>query len=501
MDARIEKRIGVKSLLDKVVSAEAAAALIENGTVVGMSGFTRAGDAKVVPMALVERAKNEEIKLDVYTGASLGPEVDNYLAAAGVIRKRGPFQGDAVIRGLINKGNVTYVDAHLSHNAELVRQGIIGPIKHAIIEAVAITEDGLIIPTNSEGNSPIFAEYAENIIIELNLAHPETLIGIHDIYVPAEQGKRDALPITNAEQRIGEIGIRVDSNKIQAIVISEEPDAPSLIVPPDEETQTMANILLDFFRSEIKAGRLTNELMPLQSGVGSVANAVLDGFADSEFENLVVSSEVLQDAVFNLIDAGKVKFAAATSITLTEELQKKVYGNLEAYADKICLRPQEISNHPELIRRLGLISINTALELDIYGNVNSTHVSGTKMMNGIGGSGDFARNARLGIFVTKSYAKGGAISSIVPMVSHVDHTEHDVDVIVTEQGIADLRGLAPKERVPLIIENCAHPDFKEQLWDYYNRAVEKLGPVQTPHLLDEALSWHVALAEKGTMKK
>ena len=501
MDPRVEKRLGLKELAGKIMSAQEAAALIEDGSVVGMSGFTRAGDAKVVPMALVERAQNEKFKIDVYTGASLGPEVDNHLAAAGVINKRGPFQGDAVMRGLINKGEISYVDAHLSHNAELVRQGIIGPIKHAIIEAVAITEDGQIIPTNSVGNSPIFAQYAENIIIELNIAHPESLIGIHDIYVPAEQGKREPFPITNAEQRIGTKGIVVDPAKIQAIVISEEPDAPSLIVPPDEETQDMANLLLEFFRSEIKAGRLTNELMPLQSGVGSVANAVLDGFADSEFENLVVSSEVLQDAVFNLIDAGKVKFAAATSITLTKELQEKVYGNLEKYADKILLRPQEISNHPELIRRLGLISINTALELDIYGNVNSTHVSGTKMMNGIGGSGDFARNARLGIFVTKSYAKGGAISSIVPMVSHVDHTEHDVDVIVTEQGIADLRGLAPKERVELIINNCAHPDFKEQLRDYYNRAVEATGNAQTPHILEEALSWHVNLAKNKTMKK
>jgi len=498
---QIAKRLGIKGLEEKVMTASEAAALIVDGTVVGMSGFTRAGDAKVVPMALVERAKNEQIKIDVYTGASLGPEVDNHLAAAGVINKRGPFQGDRVMRNLINTGEITYVDAHLSHNAELVRQGVIGPIKHAIIEAVAITEDGYLIPTTSVGNSPIFADYAENIIVELNITHPETLIGIHDIYVPGEQGKREPFPITNADQRIGTKGIKIDPAKIQAIVISEEPDAPSLIVPPDEETQKMADQLLEFFQSEIDAGRLTKELMPLQSGVGSVANAVLDGFANSDFENLVVSSEVLQDAVFNLIDAGKVRFAAATSITLTEELQKKVYGNLEAYADKILLRPQEISNHPELIRRLGLISINTALELDIYGNVNSTHVSGTKMMNGIGGSGDFARNARLGIFVTKSYAKGGDVSSIVPMVSHVDHTEHDVDVIVTEQGIADLRGLAPKERVPLIIENCAHPDFKEQLWDYYNRAVEKLGNVQTPHILEEALSWHVNLAENKTMKK
>ncbi|MCP1146288.1 acetyl-CoA hydrolase/transferase family protein [Lysinibacillus endophyticus] len=501
MDPRVEKRLGLKQLAEKVVSAQEAAALIEDGSVVGMSGFTRAGDAKVVPMALVERAKNEKFKIDVYTGASLGPEVDKYLAEAGVIRKRGPFQADAGIRNLINAGEITYVDAHLSHNAELVRQGIIGPIKHAIIEAVAITEEGYIIPTTSVGNSPIFVEYAENVIIELNITHPESMIGIHDIYVPGEQGKREPIPMTDPEQRIGTIGIKVDPAKIQAIVVSEEPDAPSMIVPPDEETQRMANLLLDFFRDEIKAGRLTNELMPLQSGVGSVANAVLDGFADSEFENLVVASEVLQDAVFNLIDAGKVRFAAAASITLTKELQEKVYGNLERYADKICLRPQEISNHPELIRRLGLISINTALELDIYGNVNSTHVSGTRMMNGIGGSGDFARNARLGIFVTKSYAKGGAISSIVPMVSHVDHTEHDVDIIVTEQGLADLRGLAPKERAKVIIENCAHPDYKEQLWDYFNRAVEATGNHQTPHILEEALSWHVNLAKNKTMKK
>lgn len=501
MEAIIEKRLGLKELHGKVVSAEEAAKLISNGDVVGMSGFTRAGDAKVVPTALAERAKNETFSIDVYTGASLGPEVDNNLAVAGGIRKRGPFIGDRGIRTLINSGDVLYADMHLSHNAEQYRQDIFGKVNYAIIEAVAITEDGFLVPTTSIGNSPIICDSAENIIVELNISHPETLIGIHDIYIPGAQGKREAIPMTDATQRIGDIGIKIDPAKIKAIVISEEPDAPSLIVPPDEETQDIANHLLDFFRSEIKAGRLTNELMPLQSGVGSVANAVLDGFAHSEFENLIVASEVLQDAVFNLIDAGKVNFAAATSITLTEELQKKVYGNLDKYADKILLRPQEISNHPEVIRRLGLISINTALEADIYGNVNSTHVSGSKMMNGIGGSGDFARNARLGIFVTKSYAKGGAISSIVPMVTHVDHTEHDVDVLVTEQGVADLRGLAPKERVPLIIENCVHPDYRQQLWDYYNEAVEKLGAVQTPHILSKAFEMYENLEKTGSMKK
>ncbi|KMY30878.1 acetyl-CoA hydrolase [Lysinibacillus xylanilyticus] len=500
MAEKLAKKLRNEQLRSKVVTAEEAASWIKDGMVLGMSGFTRAGDVKVVPLALVEKAKKESFKVDVYTGASLGPEVDQYLAEAGVIRKRGPFQADTGIRNKINSGEITFVDAHLSHNAELVRQGIIGPIDFAIIEAAAITEDGLLIPTTSVGNSPIFVQEADQIIIELNVAQLDALEGVHDIFVPGPQGKRDPIPLQNVSDRLGIIGIPLDLDKVKGIVISDILDAPSTIVPADEETDIMANHLLNFLREEIKVGRLTTSLRPIQSGVGSVANAVLLGFKDSEFENLEVYSEVLQDAVFELIDAGKVNFASATSITLSEEVGNQVYGNFEKYADKLVLRPQEISNQPEIIRRLGLISVNTALEVDIYGNVNSTHVSGTKMMNGIGGSGDFARNARLGIFVTKSYAKGGNISSIVPMVSHVDHTEHDVDVIVTEQGVADLRGLAPKERVGLIIDNCAHPEYREQLWKYFNDANEATGGHHTPHNLEKALSWHVNYAKNGTMK-
>ncbi|MFJ5564683.1 succinate CoA transferase [Lysinibacillus xylanilyticus] len=500
MAEKLAKKLRNEQLRSKVVTAEEAASWIKDGMVLGMSGFTRAGDVKVVPLALVEKAKKESFKVDVYTGASLGPEVDQYLAEAGVIRKRGPFQADAGIRNKINSGEITFVDAHLSHNAELVRQGIIGPIDFAIIEAAAITEDGLLIPTTSVGNSPIFVQEADQIIIELNVAQLDALEGVHDIFVPGPQGKRDPIPLQNVSDRLGIIGIPLDLDKVKGIVISDILDAPSTIVPADEETDIMANHLLNFLREEIKVGRLTTSLRPIQSGVGSVANAVLLGFKDSEFENLEVYSEVLQDAVFELIDAGKINFASATSITLSEEVGNQVYGNFEKYADKLVLRPQEISNQPEIIRRLGLISVNTALEVDIYGNVNSTHVSGTKMMNGIGGSGDFARNARLGIFVTKSYAKGGNISSIVPMVSHVDHTEHDVDVIVTEQGVADLRGLAPKERVGLIIDNCAHPEYREQLWKYFNDANEATGGHHTPHNLEKALSWHVNYAKNGTMK-
>lgn len=497
MNSRITEQLRNMELQKKIVSAAEAASWIEDGMTLGLSGFTRAGDAKAVPMALVDKAKDGPFKVNVYTGASLGSDIDKLMAEAGIIHKRLPFQADSSMRRKINEQELLFTDQHLSHVAEMVRSEVLNPIDFAIIEAVAITEEGEIIPSTSVGNSTIFLEKANSVIIELNLAQPAALEGMHDIYEPGEQGKRLPIALTSVDGRIGSTGMKVDLEKIKGIVLTNDLDSPSTIVPPDEDTATMANHLIEFLREEIRAGRLTNQLAPLQSGIGSVANAVLHGLLDSEFEELEVYSEVLQDAVFDLLDSGKVRFASGCSITLSQEKMQTVFPKLDQYKDQLVLRPQEISNHPEVIRRLGLISINTALEADIYGNVNSTHVCGTKMMNGIGGSGDFARNSRLAIFVTKSVAKNGDISSIVPFVSHVDHTEHDVDVLVTEQGYADLRGLAPVERARLIIENCMHPLYKEQMTAYFEEALARGG--QTPHVLEKAFSWHLSYAETGTM--
>lgn len=496
MDHKLH-RIKVSELQKRVVSADEAASWIKDGMTLGLSGFTRAGDAKAIPYALVRRAKTEQFKVNVFTGASLGSDVDKLMAEAGIVHKRLPFQADPTMRRKINGGDMLFVDHHLSQTAEWIRAGVIESIDFAVIEALEITEDGMIIPTTSVGNSSVFVKHAKNVIIEINLSQPQLFKGVHDIYEPEKQGQRSPIPLAHVCDRIGTIGIPVDLEKVRAIVFTDQPDSPSTILQSDDETEMMAEHLLNFLRSEVASGRLTNQLAPLQSGIGSVANAVLHGLIDSEFEDMEVYSEVLQDAVFDLIDAGKVKFASASSITLSKEKMDQVFGNFEKYRDKIILRPQEITNHPGLIRRLGLISINTALEFDMYGNVNSTHVSGSKMMNGIGGSGDFARNARLSIFVTKSIAKGGIISSIVPFATHVDHTEHDVDIVVTEQGYADLRGLAPRERVPLIIENCMHPAYRDQMRAYYEEALLRGG--QTPHVLEKAFSWHANLANNGTM--
>jgi succinyl-CoA:acetate CoA-transferase len=490
-------RIKDKRLWDRVVTPEEAASWIQDGMTLGLSGFTRAGDVKAVPFALVKRAEKESFKVNVYTGASLGSDIDKLFAEVGILGKRLPFQADPTMRNKINNGEILFIDQHLSHTAELIRANVMDPIDFAILEALSITEDGMVIPTTSVGNSMSFALNAKSIIIEINLAHTVNLEGLHDLYEPGKQGERNPIPLTQADDRIGTIGIPIDIEKVRGIVFTNQLDSPSTIVPPDEETVIMARHLIEFLRKEVEVGRLTERLAPLQSGIGSIANAVLHGLLDSEFTDLEVYSEVLQDSVFDLMDAGKVRFASCCSITLSEAKMTEVFTNFEKYRDRIIMRPQEISNHPEIIRRLGLISINTALELDIYGNVNSTHVLGTKMMNGIGGSGDFARNARLAVFVTKSIAKGGRISSIVPFVSHVDHTEHDVDVIVTEQGYADLRGLAPRERVELIIERCAHPMYRAQLRDYYQEALTRGG--QTPHVLEKAFSWHTDFAAHGTM--
>jgi len=490
-------RIRNENLHNRVVSAEEAASWIQDGMTLGLSGFTRAGDAKAVPLALVERAKTDPLKVNLFTGASLGCDIDKLFAENNMIIKRLPFQADASMRKKINKGEFYFYDQHLSHTSEMLRSGTLPAIDIAILEALAITEDGMIIPTTSTGNNLAFAQSAKSIIVEINLTQPELLEGVHDLYAPGKQGERGPVPIMKPQDRIGVKGIKVDPERIRGIVFTEIPDSPSTIFEPDEETNMIAQHLITFLRKEVESGRLTNSLAPLQSGIGSVANAVLSGMVNSEFENLTVYSEVLQDAVFELLDAGKVNFASCCSITLSAPMMEKVFNNMEKYRDRLIMRPQEISNLPEVIRRMGLIAMNTALEFDIYGNVNSTHVSGTHMMNGIGGSGDFARNSRISIFVTKSIAKDGAISSIVPMVSHVDHTEHDVQVVATEQGYADLRGLAPRERAMLIIENCAHPMYKEQLRAYYEEALTRGG--QTPHVLEKALSWHTNYAQKGTM--
>ena len=496
----ISDRVRNKDLQAKIVSAEEVAAYIKPGMSIGMSGFTASSYPKAIPLALAERMKKEPFKIDLWTGASTGPELDDTLAAVHGIAKRLPYQTDAILRGEINDGSVDYLDLHLSESAQLGRVGYLGKLDLAIVEAVAITEEGNIIPSTSLGNAASYVQQADIVIVEVNTTQPLELEGMHDVYVPLDPPHRLPIPIVKADDRVGTPFIPCTPDKIKFIVPCDIKDHTRDLAPIDENSKKMSHFTLEFLNAEIKAGRMPKNLLPLQSGVGNVANAVMAGFVDSDLEDLTVYTEVIQDGMLDLIDANKLNFASGTAFSPSPAGMERFYKDVAKYKKYLLLRPQEISNSPEVVHRLGVIAMNTALEVDIYGNVNSTHVTGTKMMNGIGGSGDFARNAFLTIFYTPSIAKNGAISSIVPMCSHIDHTEHDVDVIITEQGIADLRGLAPKKRALEIINNCVHPDYKPVLLDYYNRAVEATKHAHTPHIIKEALSFHEKFIETKSMK-
>jgi succinyl-CoA:acetate CoA-transferase len=490
----------------RLATAEEAAALVRPGDNVGISGFTGAGYPKAVPVALAARMaaaheRGEEFRIGLWSGASTAPDADGVLAEVQGVSTRLPYNSDPVLRRSINDGSVDYVDAHLSHSAQQMWFGFYGALDVAIVEVTAILSNGLLVPSSSVGNNKTWLDQADKVVLEVNRWQPRELEGFHDIYYgTALPPHRQPLLMTEPMQRIGDPYLRVDPDKVVAVVETDAPDRNEPFDPPSETSQAIAAHLLDFLRHEVAAGRMPPELLPLQSGVGNTANAVLAGLDGSEFSGLTAFTEVLQDSMLDLLDSGTLASASATSFGLSDAGVRRFMSNINDYKGRILLRSEEISNHPELVRRLGVIAMNGMIEADIYGNVNSTHVMGSAIMNGIGGSGDFARNAFLTFFLTPSTAKGGAISTIVPMVSHVDHTEHDVHVLVTEQGLADLRGLSPKRRAERIIDHCAHPDYREPLWDYFQRAqAARPNARHTPHLLDEALSWHQRMLETGHM--
>lgn len=469
----MENRIRNKEILNKLTDAETAAALIQKGSLVGMSGFTAVGYPKALPMALAKRAEAEVgFKISLITGASVGDELDGSLVRADVVDRRYPYQTNKSMRDAINSGKVNYVDMHLSQVPYWIKHNYFGKIDFAVVEAAAIDEQGNIIPTVSVGCADTLVRYADKVIVEINSCVPETIEGLHDIYNAEKIPNTKPIPLVRPDDRIGTPYIPCSPDKIAAVIVCDIPDGNSELKEADETMQKIAENLIGFLQDEVKAERLPLPLPPFQSGVGGVANAVLSCLEKSDFENLTVYTEVMQDAVVRLIKSGKVKTASGTALTISPSKKTELYAELPALKDKIVIRPEEISNSPEVIRRLGLIAMNTALEVDLSGNVNSTHVNGSRVMNGIGGSGDFARNAGLTIFTTASTAKNGTLSCVVPYVSHVDHTEHDVDVIITEQGVADLRGLTAYERAEVLIEKCAHPDFRPALREYLVKVIE-----------------------------
>lgn len=485
------------------LTAVEAAALIKNDETIGFGGFTPAGSPKAVSReiaqrAIVEHEAGRPFAVGVVTGASTGPSLDGVLAKSDAIKFRTPYQSDPDLRKRINTGKTRFFDMHLSQLPQAVRYGFLGPMDWAIVEVCDVQPNGEVTLTSSVGASPTFLHQAKRVILELNKRHPAALRGFHDIYEPQDPPTRQHIPIYAPQDRIGTETVKIDPAKIVGVVHTDLDDEVSAFDEPNDVTRRIGENVANFLAGEIRESRVPREFLPIQSGVGNIANAVLFAMGSHpDIPAFNMYTEVIQDSVIQLMRDGRIPFASGSSLTISNGVMADLYRDLEQFRGRLLLRPQEISNNPEVVRRIGIISINTALELDVYGNVNSTHVMGRQMMNGIGGSGDFTRNAFISIFTCPSLVKGGKISPIVPMVTHLDHSEHSVQIIVTEQGVADLRGKSPHERASLIIKKCAHPEYRPLLEAYLKLG----GETHTPQTFDNAYAFHRAFLADGDMRK
>lgn len=484
-----------------VLEAEEAVTLIKDGDTVAFSGFSPAGAAKAVPRALAKfaqqaHAQGNPYKVRVLTGASTDRSIDDALAEAEAISWRAPYQSAPGLREQINRQEVEFVDMHLSHVPQTVAFGFFGKIDVAVVEATEISPDGRVYLTTSVGASPTYLRYADKVIIEINSGQSQRLREITDIFIMPPPPRRSPIPIFDPLTRIGWPYAVVDPRKVIAIVENDESDHVAEFTPPDENGRKIAEHVVAFLIAEMRSGRIPKSLLPLQAGVGNVANSVMAALGDHpDIPSFKMYSEVFQDAMLDLMIKEKLLVASATSLTLSPPKMQQVRDNFDFFSSRMVLRPQEISNNPGIIRRLGVIAINTALEMDLYGNVNSSHIYGMDIMNGIGGSGEFTRNSYLSILMSPSIAREGRISAVVPMCPHIDNNEHSVQIVVTEQGLADLRGVGPAQRAQLIIDKCAHPAYKEYLREYTRRA-------RTSHIshdLAHCFDLHRNLLRHGTM--
>lgn len=468
-------------------SPDAVAETIGTDESLAISGFGSVGYPKALPLSLASSSR--DLSLTVVSGGSVGEEIDVELMEAGAIARRYPYQAQPVARRYVNNRQVAFNDRHIYPLGDEVALGQLVGSYTAVVEAVAVG-DGWYVPSTSIGPTPSYVRGADRLIIELNRAQPLELQRLHDVVSRSPPPHREPLQLTGAIDRLGDPRVEFDSSKLDAVIETDRPDSPYTFRELTDEEHGIGRNLAAFLSQESRHNPLFDDVVHLQFGVGNIGNALMAELDQISFDGTraVYFGEVIQDGLLDMIDEGILRKASATSLALSRDGQRQLFDDVDRYAESIVVRQSSVSNNPSLINRLGVVGINSAAEVDLYGNANSTHIGGTHVLNGIGGSGDFIRNSLLSIIALPSTAKDGSISRIVPMVPHVDHTEHDIQVVVTEQGVADLRGLAPHERAEELIHNCVHPDFVESLRSYYESAAESSGHI--PHDLNRAFEMH-----------
>ncbi len=464
------ERVQCEALRRKLKPAEEAVRHVRDGSVVAVSGFTKAGEPKTFLTALVSHlaASAPDTRITLYSGASLSEEIEGPLAP--YIARRGPYMASRASRAQILAGKMEYDDMHLSHFARGLMYGFHGEIDLAVIEVTRIRPDGSVILSSSVGVSAEALSRARAIVLEVNTALPD-LTGLHDIVLPPTPPTTGwPVPITGVRDRVGTPYVHLDPDKVVAVVESTRPDYPIAFAADRALCGRIAGHVIAFLVECRDRLGWHHWVPPLQSGVGNIANAVLAGLHASPFTRLQFWTEVFQEGMVDLLaDRDRFAGASAAALSLADTSPARLARIVEQARGDLVLRPMWMSNNPEMITRLHVVAMNTPLEVDFHGRANSTHIDGNRIVNGLGGSGDFFRNAYLSIAHTPSIRRlrdGRTVSCVLPLLGHVDHTEHDIKCIVTEQGYAqNLAIRSPHVRAGEIIERCAHPYFRPLLRD------------------------------------
>jgi len=481
----LSDRVECKELLARHMPVEEAVKFVPDRSTLAISGFTKSGEPKLFLPALAKHLEKHapETRLALFSGASLSEDVENPIAP--FVGKRGPYMSSTAARKLIHAGKMDFADVHLSQFARNLIYGFYGDVDVAVVEVSRVRPNGSVILSSSVGISAEALSMAKKIVLEVNTSIPD-YTGFHDICLPAIHPKVGwPIPVTNVSDRVGTPYVEIDMSKVVAVVESNIPDYSVAFKATSVVDKQIARNVVDFLlqcRDWLGWGK---RLPPIQSGVGNVANAIVGELYDSPFQKIRFWTEVFQDGMMRYVeDDEKFDTASATAISFSAEARKEFDRLFTRCRDKIVLRPMWLSNCAEVISRLFVIAMNTPIEVDIYGHVNSTHIDGSKVVNGLGGSGDFFRNAYVSIVHTPSTRKlkdGRTVSCVMPYVRHIDHTEHDIKCIVTEHGYAlntEIRSAS--RRAEDIIEKCAHPHFRPCLRDYLKMA----GGGDAPRLTD-----------------
>lgn len=494
---------------EKVITAEQAASYIKDGMTVSVPHFICYDSPVSTARALLGRRNTgEKIEVKLISAASCTPVIDEDWTNAGMIKSFMPYtQAHSSVRKSANtaEGGLNFMDYRLSMIPEYIRSGYLGDIDVALVSVAGITEDGKLKPSVCAGYTQTVLNCAKKVILEINLQSSEGMYRLHDVYEPDARPGRQPIPITKATDVIGSHFYTCDPDKVLGVVITDEPLFLSPMwypltadaAPP--EVKQIAKNFVNFLQIEVAEGRMTEKLPPIQTGGGMVAGTVLREMG-KHFKGMEMYTEAVLEDAMDMVREGSIDFISTAGFGCAGDTTDHILKHPEEYEGKLMVRPVEISNNPEVIRRLGLITMNNIVEADIYGNINSSHVNGTSVISGIGGALDFAQNAGLPCYFTLSTAKKGALSCIVPSCSHIDITEHEPCIIVTEYGVADLRNKSPKQRVAEMVR-IAHPDYRPMLQEYYDRALESCGPdkAHTPVLLEELGAWHIRARDNGSM--